>query len=430
MALTPSHLRRPVLTGQAFPWACSVVVAVALLGSVALGGMTRLPTIEEVKDLQKQFQEERAALVKSGGDKRFLPDLLNHADAMARRGDVALEKGRLLQATEAFRQARWQLPYHGPHFPDHVVRVFGNLRLRHGNEIFSCAFSADGRWLASAGADHVAKIWDMNNGYEVAAFRGHSRYVRAVAFSPDGKWVASAGGDKDIYLWDPQTGKDLRTLKGTGSYITALVISPDGKYVLAAGDDRKLHVFDAASGEIKRTIDYMLFGGLRSLAFSPDGTRLAAGAENGYVRLWAYPDVVTVNAVEYWAQQDNAGASNFLAFSPDGKQLIRCGSDAIKIYDVHQPGSAVSANEPRRTLVPPEDSKNKNNLHQFTCATVSKDGKALFTGCTDGIIRLYDMETGQPAGTFKGHNGPITALVFNLLGTQLASASADFTVRL
>jgi WD40 repeat protein len=424
----------PPVNASRFTLRSLAAVAGAVAATVGMAfagaGGTRLPTLEEAKSWQKSYRQERETLVKTGALKRFLPDLLDHAEAIARRADAALAKGRLLQATEAYRQARWQLPYQGPHLPDHVSRIFGNLRLRHGNEILSAAFSADGRWLASASRDHAVKIWDMSNGHEEIAYRGHERYVRVAAFSPDGSWIASAGGDKDIRVWDSRTGKDLRTLQGTGSYITALVISPDGKHVLAAGDDRKLHIFDATTGTIKRTIDYMLFGGLRSLAFNADGTRLAAGAENGYVRLWVYPDIVTTNAVEYWAQQDNEGASNFLTFSPDGRLLLRCGPDAIKIYDVAQPGAAVNVTEPRRILQPPDDPQNKNKMHQYTCATFSKDGRMLYTGCTDGIIRLYEMEGGLPAGTFKGHNGPITALVFNQQGTQLASASTDFTVRL
>jgi WD40 repeat protein len=408
----------------------ALTAAALLAAGLAFAGDTRLPTADEVRELQKRYQEERSALVKSGGDKRFLPDLLERADAIAGRASAALEKGRFLQASDAYRQARWQLPYEGPHFPEHVAHVFGNLRLRHGNEVLGIAFSGDGRWLATASRDHTVKVWDMNNGHEVTAYRGHDRYVRAVAFSPDGTWIASAGGDADIRIWDPQTGKDVKTLKGTGNYITAMAVSPDGKHLLAAGDDRTLHVYNTADGKINRTIDYMLFGGLRSLAFSSDGTRLAAGADNGYVRLWVWPDMVTVNAVEYWAQQDNEGASNFITFSPNTKNLIRCGSDAIKVYDVPQPGGAVAAGEPRILLTPPDDPKVKTKLHQFTCAAVSKDGRTLFTGCTDGVIRLYDLDSGQAGGTFKGHNGPITALGFNKQGTQLASASTDYTVRL
>jgi WD40 repeat protein len=409
---------------------CWALVLAAACGS-GLAGETQLPSADEVKALRKGYNDERDALLKSGAKGRFLPHFFDLAEAMAKRGDAALDAGRLLQASEAFRQARWQLPYQGPGFPDHVARVFGNLRLRHGNEILGLAFSPDGKYLATASRDRSVKIWDMTNGHELTSYRGHDRYVRAITFGPDGKWVASAGGDRDIRLWDPKTGKDVRTLKGTGQYVVAMVVSPDGKYLLAAGDDRTLRIYDTATGDVKRTIeDFMLVGGLRSLAFSPDGKRLAGGALNGQVRLWQYPDIVTLNSPEYWAQQDDEGSSNFLCFSPDSKLLLRCGPDAIKVYDVQQPGSALKVEGPRFVMQPPDDPKSKTRTHFFTCAAFSKDGKTLFTGCTDGVIRLYEMENGQPAGTFKGHNGEITALVFNPQGNTLASASTDYTVRL
>src|SRR5436305_4195350 len=82
---------------------------------VAGGGDTRLPTAEEVQALQKSYRAERDALVQAGAKTRFLPSLFDNAELMAARGDAALKAGRLLQATEAFRQARWQLPYQGPH---------------------------------------------------------------------------------------------------------------------------------------------------------------------------------------------------------------------------------------------------------------------------------------------------------------------------
>src|SRR5690606_12605884 len=103
-----------------------------------------------------------------------------------RRGEEALKAGRLLQAIQAFRQARWQLPYEGPEVPEHVSRVLGDLRLRHSGPVKSVAYSKDGQKLATASADRCVKIWNMENGHEALRLLGHGDEVRTIAFSPDG----------------------------------------------------------------------------------------------------------------------------------------------------------------------------------------------------------------------------------------------------
>src|SRR5262249_55466825 len=99
----------------------------------------------------------------------------------------------------------------------------------------------------------------------------------------------------------------------------------------------------------------------------------------------------------------------------------------VKLYDVQQPGSTTMVKEPRRLVPVPAGVKGTN---WYNCCVFSKDGKVLFTGGPDGIIRLWDPENGQSLGTFRGDNDEIRSLVFNPAGDQLASASNDYTIRL
>src|SRR5205823_14809637 len=133
-----------------------------------------------------EAQAERDSLGRSGADKRFLPQLLTNAEGIGHRASAALASGRLLQAAEGFRQARWQLPYNPPEIPDHTARVFGNLRLRHAAEINAVAFSPDGNFVATGSRDRTVRIWDLANGHEALTYRGHADYVRTLAYSPDG----------------------------------------------------------------------------------------------------------------------------------------------------------------------------------------------------------------------------------------------------
>ena len=62
----------------------------------------------------------------------------------------------------------------------------------------SVAWSKDGRFLASGGADQVVKLWNVQGRQpeEKNSFRGHKNWISSVAFSPDGAFLVSAGVDK------------------------------------------------------------------------------------------------------------------------------------------------------------------------------------------------------------------------------------------
>ncbi len=405
-----------------------------LLGTAALHGQdAKLPTADEVTTLLAKYQAERDGAVKTGVAQRFQPALLERAEVLAKKGQTALAAGRFLQAAEALRQARWQLPYQAPGTPkEHVARIIGNPRLRHAAPIFALAFSADGRRLATASRDHTVKLWDLANGHEIRTYEGHDDEVNFVAYSPDGQTIASAGTDALIKLWDAASGKDQRTLKiAEGEYVTALAFARDGKHLFAgfAGKPTKdgegtvalLAAFDVKTGEVKRT-DTDFRGRVNSLAFTTDGHSLAVSDETGQVRLWQYPGMIE-NAKQpaYWLKQHDTGAIYAVTFSPDGKTLVCSGPDSVKLYATVLPGAAFQITNPRLTL--PSTS--------FTRALAfSKDGKGLFTGSEDGLIRFWDPESGQMLGSFKGHAGAVRSLAFNPGGNQLASAGFDYTVRL
>src|SRR5262245_64570658 len=63
--------------------------------------------------------------------------------------------------------------------------------LNHNNQIYSLEFSPDGKRLATGGADHTVKLWDITSGQELLTCKGHSSYISSLTFSPDGKKLAT-----------------------------------------------------------------------------------------------------------------------------------------------------------------------------------------------------------------------------------------------
>ncbi len=420
-ATTPRCGRRWLLSGLG-------LLCLGSLGTLSAGD-NKLPTADDVKQLQAKYQAEEDALTKSGRAKLFPPQFLEKAEVFAKKAAAALKEGRLLQAKQGFGQARWQLPYLGPTVPDHVSRVLGTLRLRHCGGINQLVYSPDRKWLATGSADRSVKIWDMANGHEQRQFVGHGDYVRTVAWSPDGKLIASAGGDDYIKLWNPTDGKVAHTLRQEKTFVSAVVFSPDSKYLACAWGPH-IHIFDAGTGKIARSIDGYTQR-VQSLTFTTDGKIMAAAIGDGTIQLFEFAAILQNPAQrEYWGKNDQQGASYHVAFTGDKDRLARCYLSGLKVYSVPQtPNNPVGGDE-LLNIPSPKFGDLPTPPVQFRCSVFSKDGKTLFTGGSDGIIRLYNANTGQLTGTLKGHNAAVTALVWNRDFTELASSSEDHTVRL
>src|SRR5262249_3122675 len=143
--------------------------------------------------------------------------------------------------------------------------------------------------------DQTVKVWDAEKGEELFTLKGHTDKVTSVAFSPDGKQLATASPDRTVKVWDAETGKELRTLQAYTDTI--------GKVL-----------YNAEVG---------------SVAYSPDGKRLASASADGIVRLW---DPLTGKLL--FAIRGRSAPIGRVVFSPDGKHLASASSDmTVKVWD-------------------------------------------------------------------------------------------------
>ncbi|HKB40175.1 MAG TPA: PQQ-binding-like beta-propeller repeat protein, partial [Gemmataceae bacterium] len=194
--------------------------------------------------------------------------------------------------------------------------------------------------------------------------------------------------------------------------VYTVAFSPDGKR-LASGSNREVKVWDAATG--KEVFTYSIRGSnVYGLAFSPDGKLLALGISR---------DVKVLDAATGKELLWIKNGPNFLfrmAFSPDSKRLaVAAGLSGDKPGDIH--------------IWDPNTGKEVMTLGGHTEAVLavaySADGKYLVsssggtTGTKQGEVRLWNAATGRPVRTFGGHTANIYAVSISPDGRRIASAS-------
>jgi len=260
-------------------------------------------------------------------------------------------------------------------------------RQAHVGEVSCVAIHPAGTHLASGGADHTAKIWNLATGRVEQTLAGHAAAVITVAYSPDGATLATAGHDGVIKLWDVVDGHERQTLRGhkevdRQKYVSMVAFSPDGSLLASAGADGTVKLWYLLADRPERTLTGFT-GVVHSIAFSPDGTVLAAAALDGAVRRWTVADGSELAVL----RGENVSLRS-VAFHPSGKTLVSGGTDwricewDLTARNLKQTVSGHGAN---------------STIAGITHLAWDKTGRLLVScGSVDKTVRIWNWESTPP----------------------------------
>jgi len=244
--------------------------------------------------------------------------------------------------------------------------------------------------------------------------------VNSIAVSPDGTLVAAAANEGGIRIHDAKTGKLLRVIGGAGD--RSIAFTPDGQRLAAGGFhmDKLIGLFDVHNGERLQTFAGHEEWEVDACTISPDGKMLASSGVDKQILVWDLATGMIRHRITGQPQRASA-----LAFSPDSATLASGSNKTVKLWDM-------KSGELRRTLAGYSD---------WVCALrFSPDGKSIASGSCDWSFhrghdwpyaedrapevsewRLWDSATGHLHRTVK-ETGRLLSLDFAPDGKSLACA--------
>ncbi|CUA77950.1 Transcription initiation factor TFIID subunit 5 [Rhizoctonia solani] len=197
-----------------------------------------------------------------------------------------------------------------------------------------------------------------------------------------------------------------------GSVVVSIAYSPDGARVAAGCLDHTVRIMNAHDGTPLLDPLHGHTDSVRSVAFSPDGKLVASGSDDHTVRVWnAYTGAPTTGPLE---AHENLVAS--ISFLPDGMQIVSGSWDhTICIWDAYN-----------GTLLRGPLAEHESDVNSVV---FSPNGALIASASNDRTIRLWNTHDGTPATSpLKGHTGHVRSVAFTPDGHRLVSGSNDTTI--
>ncbi|MCT7952182.1 NB-ARC domain-containing protein [Ancylothrix sp. C2] len=353
------------------------------------------------------------------------------------------EKEKLLAANDKQMVKLWRLGENGTFHALQTIQSYTN-------SVYEIAVNENQQTFVSAGADGMISLWNQENRQCLRSWQASQKSIRSLAFSGDGEWLASGSEDKTIAIWKASTGQQICRFIGHTGCVWGVHFHPQEKLLASASADGTLRLWDVSKNRLLKILQkdekWVL-----SVVFSGDGKWLASSSAEGIIRVWDLTKVLAVE--ENWESskqaqrgdlmgqnltfsslaspsnfsksgRENAGVKSLfahqgliwsLAFRGDGKILVSGGEDGIvKLWEV-ETGLCEKILQGHQSLV--------------LCAAFQKGGNLLATGSADRTIRLWDSGTGRCLKVLEGPRGGVWSVGFSGDGKMLMSGSLDETIK-
>jgi len=180
----------------------------------------------------------------------------------------------------------------------------------------SLTFSSDGRNLVCVGTNNLLQVWDVRTGKQRYALEAPTRDYRAVAVCPRQPWFAMASRDGNVEIRDLATGRCLQTIVCGKPPLWSVAFSSDGTILAAGAANGTFFFWDTRTWQAKKSLNNSLVRSRVALAFSPTGPRFVTAISGGSIDLWE-----TGTCRPIMTLFSSTRTAPVVAFSPNGQTI-------------------------------------------------------------------------------------------------------------
>lgn len=235
------------------------------------------------------------------------------------------------------------------------------------------ALSPDGSSAAIASGSGLVQLSSLDAVASKIVTLHHEDAVHLVEFSQDSKVLAAVTTNGVVHVWDRGAAKRLRTIRGAEPFYTCIRFSKTGRTLILGGDTGSLDAVDVDSGTM-RSMPKAHAARIRAIEFFPAKHLLATGSQDYTIRLWDSDSLQPVGKPLLHPETP----SN-LSFSPEGDILYAsCEDSTLRRWSLSS----------GKEILPPFPLEGPvYSLH------MARDGNHLLNACNDGNARLWNLQS-------------------------------------
>lgn len=280
----------------------------------------------------------------------------------------------------------------------------------HQGPVLDVAFSPDGRWLVSSGADGMLRVWELSSATLSSETEVSSNsWLQAITISPNGELIATGGNDDLVTVWTLPDLELVARFRGHSGIVFAVAFSPGGQRLVSGDGAGVIKLWNVSTG-IEEASYQLSDVAIYDLAFDSTETHIfAANLKEGLAKLSIDSSKITHRFCPQFSESVSAIAvlpTENLITSNAPLSTIAAGTNAGSIFIVDSNCTVLNSFS--------------NQTAYINSLDYSYSEELIVSGSADGTVAI-----GPPFVLLRIHENSVETVAFSPDNTLVASGDAN-----